>query len=438
MQITYLGHACILVRTATTSLLMDPWLVDPAYCNSWFHYPPLEVRLEDVTPVDYVWCSHDHPDHFDRKTLAKLPRTQKCLIADFTSRELERKFRREGFQDLRVLPFGEPVKLADDMTVTQLRSDLVWEDSAIIVQSGGVTLFNMNDCKLGDELLKEVGERWRPDIVFVPFSGAIHFPTCYAYTHEQRATLTAPRRKKHLDGFVHRCKLLRAKRAVPFAGNFALLAQDQLWMNEVSQNNINTPDQAIAALCQGAPEIEGIQMNPGDVWVPESGLSRRRPAPDFTKKQEHLQVLSQDWAKELGNLRAAEVPARASLAEDLRRYFMRIAVAHPELCSRIGAKIVIVAEGRYGGSWVLDFHDRKLVVSEWRPGDPWNFKMKLPATVLQSVLDDRVCWDEVAISFRVAFEENPEFFNRDFWVMLYNNTKPFLTEFLANPSPKFA
>lgn len=293
MQITYLGHACILVRTATTSLLMDPWLVDPAYCNSWFHYPPLVQGIEDVAPVDYVWCSHDHPDHFDRKTLAKLPRTQKCLIADFTSKELERKFRKEGFQDLRVLPFGEAVRLSADLTVTLLRSDLVWEDSAILVQSGGVTLFNMNDCKLGDDLLREVGERYRPDLVFVPFSGAIHFPTCYAYSKARRAELTAPRRKKHLDGFVHRCRLLQAKRAVPFAGNFALLAKDQLWMNEKDQNNINTPDEAIVALRAAAPGIEGVQMNPGDRWTAKGGLERHAPAPDFTAKPAQLSALAE-------------------------------------------------------------------------------------------------------------------------------------------------
>ena len=438
MQITYLGHACILVRTANTSLLMDPWLVDPAYCNSWFHYPPLVLGIEDVTPVDYIWCSHDHPDHFDRKTLAKLPRTQKCLIADFTSKELERKFRREGFQDLRVLPFGKPVQLADDMTVTLLRSDLVWEDSAILVQSGGVTLFNMNDCKLGDDLLREVGERWRPDLVFVPFSGAIHFPTCYSYPREQRAVITSPRRKKHLDGFVHRCRLLQAKRAVPFAGNFALLAKDQLWMNETDQNNINTPDEAIVALRAGGPQIEGLQMNPGDTWSARSGLARRAPAPDFSAKAEQLSALSKQWSQRLDALRAAEPPARPSLGADLERYFARIANAHPELCTRISARIAILAEGANGGAWCLDFRDRKLTFTPWRAGDAWNFKMKMPACVLQEVIDGKICWDEVAISFRVAFEENPEFFNRDFWVMLYNNTRAFLDEFLANPNPKFA
>ena len=65
MEVTFVGHACVLVKQGGTSLIMDPWLTDPTYSNSWFHYPPLEHGIEDLTPIDYVWCSHDHPDHFD-------------------------------------------------------------------------------------------------------------------------------------------------------------------------------------------------------------------------------------------------------------------------------------------------------------------------------------------------------------------------------------
>lgn len=438
MDITYLGHAAILLRGDGVSLVMDPWLEDPAYCNSWFHYPPLALGIEDIAPVDYVYCSHDHPDHFDPKTLAKLPRDQKFLVPQFTSGELARKLRREGFTNQIPLPFGEVVELAPDFKITCLRTDLVWEDSAVIVDSGGTRLFNMNDCKLGDDLLRRVGEVYAPDIVFVPFSGAIHFPTCYEYTPERRAELCRARRRKHLEGFVKRVGLLGAPRAVPFAGNFALLHREQLWMNEPDQNNINTPDEAIALLRERMPEVEGVQMNPGDVWSRAGGLQRLRPAPDFTRKSEQLRALAAKVAPRLQALRAAEPPARASLRDDVRRYFERIATRHPQLPPRISARIVFEATGANGGTWCLDYSHDGLKVSDHVAGQPWNMRMTLPAPVLQMVIDDEICWDEVVISFRVRFAENPEFFNQDFWAMLYNNTAAFLDEYLANVEPRFA
>ena len=74
MEVTYLGHAAIMVEAGGTRLLMDPWLEDPAYCDSWFHYPPLQLGISDLTPVDFVWCSHEHPDHFDPVAVARFLR----------------------------------------------------------------------------------------------------------------------------------------------------------------------------------------------------------------------------------------------------------------------------------------------------------------------------------------------------------------------------
>ena len=437
MQVTYLGHAAILLQGGGTSLVMDPWLEDPAYCNSWFHYPPLELGIDDIQPVEWVWCSHDHPDHFDPKTLAKLPRDQKFLVPQFASGRLMRGLRNEGFTNLVPLEFGVPMRLGDDFEVLCLRTDLVWEDSAIIVRSGGTTLFNMNDCKLGDELLRQIGEEHQPDIAFVPFSGAIHFPTCYGYSREEMAELCRGRRQGHLDAFVHRIELLCAKRAVPFAGNFALLQRDQVWMNEPALNNINTPDEAAALLADKLPDVEGLQMNPGDRWSVEEGLTRLKPAPDFSKKMEQVEALAAELAPKIDALRDAEAPARPGLRDHVEKYFRRIANRHPEICGRIAARVVLDARGDHGGCWCLDFSDDGLTVTDCTESDPWNMWMTLPAPMLQLALDGAVCWDELAISFRMEFKENPMQFNRDLWVMLYNNEEQFLGDYLANPSPKF-
>src|SRR5690606_38070169 len=134
----------------------------------------------------------------------------------------------------------------------------------------------------------------------------------------------------------------------------------------------------------------------------------------------------------------AEPPARPTLRADFTRYFETIARNHPELCTRIGARIVFEAEGEHGGTWCLDFRDGRLAVSDFAAGQDWDMRITLPAGILQRVVDDEICWDEVCISFRPRFRENPEFFNQAFWAMLYNPSRGFLDEFLANPEPKFS
>src|SRR5690606_24676582 len=142
----------------------------------------------------------------------------------------------------------------------------------------------------------------------------------YDYTLEERVKICRRRQLKHLEGFVHRVELLHARRAVPFAGNFALPHADQLWMNEKDQNNINTPDEAIALLAERLPSVEGLQMNPGDVWSLETGLRRHQPPPDFQRRFEDIQAMSKQVQARLRALDAAEPEARPGLRQDFARY----------------------------------------------------------------------------------------------------------------------
>ena len=53
-----------------TSVLCDPWLTDGAFLGSWFHDPPLEgFEFDEVVriPWTFIYISHLHADHFDRK-----------------------------------------------------------------------------------------------------------------------------------------------------------------------------------------------------------------------------------------------------------------------------------------------------------------------------------------------------------------------------------
>ncbi len=63
--------------------------------------------------------------------------------------------------------------------------------------------------------------------------------------------------------------------------------------------------------------------------------------------------------------------------------------------------------------------------------------MTVDSALLQRVVDGHLLWDELVLSFRVDFRENPEFFNRDFWVMLYNSEPAFMEPYLADPAPSF-
>jgi L-ascorbate metabolism protein UlaG (beta-lactamase superfamily) len=73
--ITWLGHACFLIRIGGRTLLTDPYLTAYASPLPPFgpkRFTPAPIAPERLPPVDIVLLSHNHYDHLDLRTLKRL------------------------------------------------------------------------------------------------------------------------------------------------------------------------------------------------------------------------------------------------------------------------------------------------------------------------------------------------------------------------------
>jgi len=80
---TFIGHATFLIQTAAGNILTDPMYSERAGPLTFFG--PRRVRcpgvaFEDLPPISVVVVSHNHYDHFDRRTLQVLGRRFDPLV----------------------------------------------------------------------------------------------------------------------------------------------------------------------------------------------------------------------------------------------------------------------------------------------------------------------------------------------------------------------
>ena len=67
--IQFINHASLLISNGNKSLLTDPWYSGSVFDDGWSllfenSYEKIQKLLNQV---NYIWVSHEHPDHFSIK-----------------------------------------------------------------------------------------------------------------------------------------------------------------------------------------------------------------------------------------------------------------------------------------------------------------------------------------------------------------------------------
>jgi L-ascorbate metabolism protein UlaG (beta-lactamase superfamily) len=84
-SLTWLGHACFLIRLGGRTILTDPFLSSHASPIDGFgprRFTPPALGVRDLPPLDMVLISHNHYDHFDVAALAdpRFPRGARVVV----------------------------------------------------------------------------------------------------------------------------------------------------------------------------------------------------------------------------------------------------------------------------------------------------------------------------------------------------------------------
>lgn len=220
LTVSFLEHACLLVSTKQFKFAMDPWIIGPSFISGWWTiHPPVKDWVDKLNNCDFIYISHNHPDHLNPTTLSYVRKDIPMVVPDFDTKSVEEMLENQGFTNIIPLKCGMIYQLYDtSLVLSILDSGDFRDDSGIYFNYGDFSFLSTvdaNDMNLGILPIS-------PTVLATSFAGgASGFPLCFD-TFDEKTKKKILRRNKLA---IHRTQIdivkeLRPKNYLPYAGFF--------------------------------------------------------------------------------------------------------------------------------------------------------------------------------------------------------------------------
>jgi UDP-MurNAc hydroxylase len=259
MEIEFVTHASVLMRTNDVNLLTDPWIEGAAFDNGWSLLSPPPKSYQVFREATHVWFSHEHPDHFAPPVLKKVPPEVRARLTVLMIETVDKKIvnfcRSLGFGTVLEIPPYEWHALS---TGTSIMLGPVDDDSWCALKADGKTVLNVNDCCLQTPddiapILRCIGGE--PEVLLTQFSYAQ-----WSGNPEDVETRRAEALRK-LNEFRLHIKQLKPRWVIPFASYIWFSHSENVYLND-SCNRID----AVAEVVRKETSAVPVVLYPGDVW----------------------------------------------------------------------------------------------------------------------------------------------------------------------------
>lgn len=249
MEIQFIAHASFSIHAQGKKIISDPWLNGKVFNDSWAHIStPAMVNWPEI---DYIWVSHEHPDHFHFPTLKSIPESDKRRIVALHQRHASKRMvealKKIGFGKIVELPLYRWANIEPGIDV--YCGSVGSMDSFLAIRSEGRCVLNLNDCVLNPGQLRYIKSiLGHIDVLFTQFSFAN-----WVGNDADEAGGAVGKIKQIKD----QTAIFKPDHVIPFASYVYFCNEENRRMNAW----INTP-QTIHNL--GIPQMHF--MYPGDVW----------------------------------------------------------------------------------------------------------------------------------------------------------------------------
>ena len=282
MRVTLIGHASVLVELGDLVCLMDPVLFDPFEEGVVSSYPQRLVDTRSLPPADILIVSHRHPDHFDIRSLAALPRN--CQVLCPPDPLIAYALKKLGFNRVSAMHPGQPCSLWDVQLYPTPSQDGPLE-LGLLFHDGAGTFWNQVDTLLSLETIRDVRARFPGiDLLFARYASQN-----FDFFEDRSTEFPYEEHQRNLETVL----AVKPKVAVPGSAGFQFHGE-HAWLNRFLFPI--SPERFVADLGSLAPDLGTETMEPGDVAEVAHGEVQfhRQASPAVHKKTSDPQALRFD------------------------------------------------------------------------------------------------------------------------------------------------
>lgn len=237
--IRFFNHAFLQVAGNNFSFSIDPWAIGPAFNTGWWLKNSTKSDwVEKLNKSNFIFISHNHPDHLHPLTLSKVDKNIQIVVPKFSSDSTGLYMEELGFKNIFRANFNEQFNLnGTQLIFSILRSGDFREDSGIYFSHGsftGLTSVDANNLNFGR--FPSV------DLYASSFAGgASGYPLMFEnFDLKERVNISIKDKNFLKNKKINEIKKIKPVFFLPYAGFFEeKLKRDNLIKKNNQKNSIN-------------------------------------------------------------------------------------------------------------------------------------------------------------------------------------------------------
>ncbi|WP_243725813.1 Rieske (2Fe-2S) protein [Actinomadura rubrisoli] len=294
-------------------------------------------------------------------------------------------------------------------------------DAAFLIVVDGRGLLHCNDARLTAAQARRAKHLagGRLDLMALQTSGASWHPICYEYPAGEMAKVSMDKRVSKLRATQRLVRQTEPELAVPFAGPPCFLDEEVAHLNWVlgqEDGAFCDPEVATAWLREHLPGQRWDHFKPGDTVDLDTGRIIRDPvSAGFSfadaDRAGYLARYAADRAPFIADVLAEHPEPGPGLFGRFAAHFAHLGSLSDYFLEQIAMIVRFEVTGPNGGIWDVDFSPDGLTVSEASPAVRPHYRIRAAGRWLDGVIDGRLAWEDLLISFRLSLYRDPDVYN---------------------------